>query len=72
MITAPAPTAEQLAGLVLIGPFDDVLDYWESSNGCVFWQPASLRRCGKDATGYLCETHSRVAHRRWARLHPTS
>jgi hypothetical protein len=71
-VTAPGlvPTAEDLASLVLIGPFDDVLDYWTTANGCVFWQPARDRRCGRDATGYLCWTHEAVARRRWNKTHP--
>ncbi len=67
-MTAPVvagPTAEQLAGTVLIGAFDPILEDWTSALGCVAWVDKSDRRCGKDAPGYLCTRHETVARRRW-------
>ncbi|MEO9246446.1 hypothetical protein ABDK96_01980 [Citricoccus nitrophenolicus] len=63
--TATTPSPEQLASMVLIGAFDDVLDYWESANGCVAWVEKSDRRCGRESPGYLCARHETVARRRW-------
>jgi hypothetical protein len=68
----PAPTAEDLASLVLTGPYDDILDWWETRLGCVFWQPATNRRCRAGTTGYLCQTHPRIAHTWWTRTHPST
>lgn len=65
--TGPTPSAEQLASMVLIGPFDNALDHWESSRGCVAWLDGPDRRCGKDAPGYLCTLHQKTAERRWER-----